>query len=109
MASCKVPAASAWTRASASVFAPAMKFSNVGWGGCEISSGSCCMLSALVKRTCDVRGAQVAQAHEQRGACRQRKQHAEKAEHLAEGEQREYHRDRVQADPVADDQRRDRH
>src|SRR3954470_5816692 len=117
-ASRSAPCASALTRASASALLPARKLSKPGSGGGEISSGSCRMslptraFSACLARicpsfpiqgTCDVSGAKMAQPHEHGGARRQREQHPEKPEHLAEGEQGEDHRDRMQADAVADD------
>jgi hypothetical protein len=44
----------------------------------------------------------VAQSHQQRGAYRQREQHAGKAEQFAECEQREDHGQWMQTDAIAD-------
>src|SRR5215471_12175680 len=85
-----------------SPFLPGRKFAR-RWGSGGASSKISCSKSA-VEIGVDVLGAQMPQADQQRGARGQRNEHAGKAEHLAESEQREDDRQRVQADAISDEQ-----
>src|SRR2546425_7904472 len=67
------------------------------------------MSIAAVEPAGEVGRAQVPQAHQQRGACRKSQQHPEEAEQLTKRKQRKNDHHRMQADPLADDQRRDQH
>ena len=69
-------------------------------------SRAICFIFSSGTAAADVAGAHAADGHQQHGAGRQRDQHADEAEQLAEGQQREDHDQRMQADALAHQPRR---